>query len=195
MKKLTQTLLVFLLATFSTSLIYAQANYALKGTPTIKISGTSTLHDWDMKSSSAICNATFVVNAANQITAVNAIYFSTPVDNLKSGKGAMDKNAYKALNKDKYPNITFALTPGTTTITPKAGGIYTVKCKGKLSIGGGIVETDLEADCKVNADKSITVTGGKKISMKDYGVKPPSFMMGAVKTGNDIVLDFNLSMK
>jgi hypothetical protein len=37
------------------------------------------------------------------------------------------------------------------------------------------------ADCKVNADKTITVTGTRNIGMKNYGVKPPSFMMGAVK--------------
>ncbi len=195
MKKLTHTILIFLMVILSNSFLQAQMNYALKGTPTIKISGTSTLHDWDMKSSTAICNASFVVNAANQITGLNAIYFSTPVDNLKSGKGAMDKNAYKALNKDKFPNITFALTPGTAIITSRPGGLFTVKCRGKLSIGGGVVETDLEADCKANADKSISVTGSKKISMKDYGVKPPTFMMGAIKTGNDIVLDFSLLMK
>lgn len=195
MKKLSKALLVFLLVIISNNLLIAQTNYTVKQVTSIKISGTSTLHDWDMTSSSAACNATFVLNASNQITNITAINFSTPVDNLKSGKSAMDKNAYKALNKDKYPNITFTLTPGTATVTPKAGGLYTVKCKGKLAIGGGVVETDLEADCKVNADKTITVTGSKKISMKDYGVKPPSFMMGAVKTGNDITLNFNLLMK
>ena len=28
--------------------------------------------------------------------------------------------------------------------------------------------------------------------MKDYDMQPPSFMLGAVKTGNDVVLNFDL---
>lgn len=173
----------------------AQTNYTIKDKPSLSISGTSTLHDWDMSSSTATCNATFVLNAAAQITGVNAINFSMPVADLKSKHTAMDNNAYKALNKDKNPNITFVLTPGTVSIANAGGGNYTLKCRGKLSIAGSTVDTDLTANCKVNADKTITVTGSKNISMKDYGVKPPSFMMGAVKTGNDIVLKFNLTMK
>jgi polyisoprenoid-binding protein YceI len=193
MKRGIQILALLILTTFNIS--QAQTNYTIKDAPSIKINGTSTLHNWEMESSTATCNATFVLNASNQITGITAIHFSTPVEQLKSGKGAMDKNAYKALNKDKYPAITFELTPGTATITPKGGGVFTVKGYGKLSFGGGIRDIELLADCKVNADKTITVTGTRNIGMKDYGVKPPSFMMGAVKTGNEIVLNFSLNMK
>lgn len=194
-KSISRLMLACLLTLSVAITLNAQTNYTIKDKPSLSISGTSTLHDWDMSSSTATCNATFVLNAAAQITGVNAINFSMPVADLKSKHTAMDNNAYKALNKDKNPNITFVLTPGTVSIANAGGGNYTLKCRGKLSIAGSTVDTDLTANCKVNADKTITVTGSKNISMKDYGVKPPSFMMGAVKTGNDIVLKFNLTMK
>jgi len=31
--------------------------------------------------------------------------------------------------------------------------------------------------------------------MQQYNIAPPTFMLGAVKTGNDIVLTFNLTLK
>jgi hypothetical protein len=192
---LTRLMLVCLFTISVAITLKAQINYTIKDKPILTISGTSTLHDWDMQSSTATCNATFVLNAALQITGVNTINFSMPVADLKSKHTAMDNNAYKALGKDKNPNITFVLTPGTATFVNIGAGNYTLKCRGKLTIAGTAVDTDLTANCKVNADKTITVTGSKNISMKDYSVKPPSFMMGAVKTGNDIVLKFNLTMK
>jgi len=46
----------------------------------------------------------------------------------------------------------------------------------------------------VNADNTITVSGEKKLAMTDYEMKPPSFMMGTVKTGNDVVLKYNITL-
>ena len=42
------------------------------------------------------------------------------------------------------------------------------------------------------ADKSFTVTGVKKMKMTDYNVKPPTVMLGTIKTGNDISIAYNL---
>jgi hypothetical protein len=192
---LTRLILVCLFTISVAITLKAQTNYNVIGTPSLVISGTSTLHNWDMKSSVVTCNATLVLNASAQLTGVTAINFSTPVDNLKSEHTSMDKNAYKSLKKEKFATINFVLNPNTATVVNAGGGNYTVKCRGKLTIAGSTVDTDLTANCKVNADKTITITGSKNISMKDYGVVPPSFMMGAVKTGNDIVLKFTITMK
>jgi hypothetical protein len=59
----------------------------------------------------------------------------------------MDKNTYKALNTDKNPNISFALTSG--TITSTGGNNYQLNCVGKLTIAGTVKETDLIAVGKV----------------------------------------------
>ncbi|MDE3145658.1 MAG: YceI family protein, partial [Bacteroidota bacterium] len=68
-------------------------------------------------------------------------------------------------------------------------------CMGKLTIAGTTNNAEVIASYKLNADKSITVSGNKKISMKDFKMEPPTFMMGTIKTGNDIVLKFNLTLK
>ena len=46
----------------------------------------------------------------------------------------------------------------------------------------------MDVYCTVNKDESITCTGTNKMNMTDYNVKPPTFMAGAMKTGDAITL-------
>ena len=170
---------------------FAQVKYSSKSLA-LTVSGTSTLHDWDMKSAVGTFEANFTLNAAGAITAVNGLSFSTKADALKSGHDAMDKNAYKALKSDKAPVISY--TSNTATVTNLDATDYSVKSTGKLTIAGTTLDAEIVATCKVNADKSITVMGSKKISMKEFGMAPPTFMMGTIKTGNDVTLKFDLKL-
>ena len=156
------------------------------------ISGTSTLHDWTMKSAKAECTAIFDFNAGGQISGLNSLIFSTPVNALKSEHTAMDNNAYKALKTDKDPLISYTLT--SVTVTPGAGGASTVTCNGKLTIAGATREAQIVTVCKPGAGNTMTVTGSEKISMKDFNIDPPTFMFGTIKTGNDITLSFTLTL-
>ncbi|MDO9376883.1 MAG: YceI family protein [Ferruginibacter sp.] len=157
----------------------------------IRLTGTSTLHDWEMKAAQGTSEASFVVDASGKITSITKLNFSLPATSLKSDSKAMDKNTYKALNTKNHPNISFVLT--SATIVEKGGNTYQLNCMGKLDIAGTIKETELLAVGKYNpADKSFTVSGIKKMKMTDYNVKPPTVMLGAIKTGNDIAISYNL---
>lgn len=111
------------------------------------------------------------------------------VKGLKSGKKSLDKNMYEAMKADQFPEITFRLE---TYGTGEAGaGALPIRAKGRLSIAGreNPVELDVEARA---AEGGLAVTGAKEILMTDYGIKPPSMMMGAVKTDNKVVVHFDL---
>ena len=166
-----------------------QAKFTAKNNISLAVSGTSTMHDWVMKSGTGDCNATLVEDAKGNLTDLTTLNFTVSAKSLKSGKDGMDKNAYKALKTDKAPNITASLK--SATISTKDNKNYTIKAVIKLTIAGKTVETDLTAQAKRINDNSYAVKGEKNISMKDYGVEAPSFMLGAVKTGNDVVLSFD----
>lgn len=174
------------------TLVKAQVKYSFKENASLVISGTSTLHDWTMKSGSSDGEITVVFDAAGKISDIQNVRFVTIVDALKSGKGAMDKNAYKALLKDKHPNISFNAT--NITVIAVDANHYQIKCNGGLTIAGTTKEIELLAKATLNADKSLIVEGTKKINMKEYGVVPPSFMFGSVKTGENITLQFNVPL-
>lgn len=155
----------------------------------VQISGTSTLHEWTEKSDKGISEATFTITN-NKLTNVSGLTFTVLAQSLKSEHTAMDNNTYKALKTDKNPNITFVADA--TTVSPVDAVTYTIKATGKLTIAGNTKVTDVVATGKLNADKSITVTGNKKFKMTEYGIKPPSVMLGTIKTGDDVTITYNL---
>ena len=157
----------------------------------IRLTGTSTLHDWEMKAVIGTSEASFSVDHNDKVTSLSRLSFTLPAKNLKSNHAVMDKNTYKALHADINPNISFVLTSATVTSTGQNN--YQLNCSGKLTIAGTTKETDLVATGKYDpADKSFTVTGVKKMKMTDYNVKPPKVMLGTIKTGNDIAISYNV---
>src|SRR5690606_37029470 len=107
----------------------AQQAYKSTATTTV-IKGTSTLHDWDMKSATGQTQATFTVENG-EITGITALTFTVGAETLKSSKSGLDKNAYKALNTGKHKTIIYKMTSGTVA---KSGNAYTIKTNGTLTI-------------------------------------------------------------
>ena len=151
------------------------------------IKGTSTLHDWDMKSSTGNTQATFRVENG-EITGITALTFTVNAESLKSSKSGLDKNAYKALNTSKHKTITYKMTSGTVS---KSGSSYTIKTNGTLTIAGASKPLNLTSTATLNSDQSISVKGATKFDMSSYGVIPPTVMMGTIKTGDSITIEYN----
>ena len=184
-----KTVVLLLIAIQLSVVSMAQTKYYAKDDMQIVVSGTSTMHNWDMKTSSGESNATVILNAEGRLSGLTAMSFSVPAESLKSEHKSMDKNAYKALKTGEHTVISY--TVSTATIKPDGA----IQCQGKLSIAGTTLDTDLTATGQVNADKSISVKGSKKISMKAFNMVPPSFMLGTVTTGNDVTVQFNLTLR
>ena len=182
-------MMMTVLLLMTASITKAQIKYSTKDDLNLLVSGTSTLHDWDMKAAKGECVALFSFNAGGDVTALTSLSVIIPAEALKSEHSGMDKNAYKALKTDKAPTISYKLASATLV------GNNTIKCSGKLTIAGATRDAEIVATYKVNADKSISVSGKKNISMKEFSMEPPSFMMGTIKTGNDIVLKFDVTLR
>ena len=189
MKKLILTILLMVnLSVF----LNAQVKYHASYTKTL-IEGTSTFHDWDMTSEKANCDISFNFDGAN-ITDLSSLLFTVQVETLKSDSKGLNKNAYKALNVEKYPVISFS--SNYANIRSNGPNSYIISAKGKLTISGISKDVWLVGFSTVNpADMSIQITGSVKIKMTEYNVKPPGFMFGAMKTGNEITVKFNVSLK
>jgi polyisoprenoid-binding protein YceI len=169
----------------------AQTKYATQQA-NVKVLGTSTLHDWNMASDKGVCEATFTVQG-DQLKSLDALTFSVPVKTLHSEHNGLDKNAYNALSADKHDKIAFALTAATVP-TKQADG-YNLACKGNLTVAGVTKPITLEANCKLNADNTLACKGFYLMKMTTHNVQPPKLMMGTIKTGDDIHIDFALTLK
>ncbi|MHA4808057.1 YceI family protein [Flavitalea flava] len=173
--------------------VTGQTTYQSAGGVKLVIEGTSNIHDWEMVSDKGICSAVFEVNNSGIPTGISALNFSVPAESLKSEHKAMDKNTYKALGTDKYASISFVAP--SASIKAGDGSVYELVAKGKLTISGVTKEVILTAAGIMNPDKSITYSGSYQLKMTDFKVKPPTIMLGSIKTGNTITVKYNLVLK
>jgi polyisoprenoid-binding protein YceI len=172
------------------NIAFAQSNYKIEETKDVdmKLRGTSTLHNWEMDARTVEGEAQFDVTPENKLISLKSLSFALEVKDLKSDNKGLDKNAYKALKSDEHKDIHYKLT--SAEMSPEKDGKYLLKAHGKLSIAGVTKENDMNVYCVINKDGTITCTGSDKLNMTDYKVKPPTFLMGAMKTGDAITLDF-----
>lgn len=189
MKNLVRTIskafYVFLMITTVTG--FSQKTYTLDAKPQLKLSGTSSLHDWDMTSETATGKLIATVEN-NKLTAIKSLVVEMPAESIKSGKSGMDKNAYKAIQTDKFKTIKFELkssaklTDGTWNLT----GVFT--------IAGVSKQVTLKAKETATAGQ-YTFDGTYSFKLTDYKITPPTALMGTVKTGDDVKISFKVKFK
>lgn len=143
------------------------------------VSGTSTMHDWKMTSA----NGSFTGNVSGN--SIQDLKYTMTSKSLKSGKGPMDTNAYKALQADKYPAISF---------TASSVNIGKGTMTGKLTVANVSKSISVPVNVTKSGD-AYTIWGTLSIKMTDYGVTPPAFMMNTVKTGNEVTITVNAVAK
>jgi hypothetical protein len=160
----------------------------------VRVLGTSNLHDWSMEDKDVTCSARFAYAAGKTVpTSLAAFTFSFPVHSLTSGKSGMDSKAYDALKAKKGGTIDFTATA--STITPGTGAAFQVKSDGNLTIAGVTKDIVITGACAVNADGTVSCKGSNTLLMTDYHIKPPTYMLGALKTGNKLTIDFTMVVK
>jgi len=171
------------------SSVQGQTTYRQVAGSQIKVTGTSNLHDWDMVATNFTTTAAFKTTGG-QLQDLTALSFVLPVTNLKSKEELLNTRAYTALKAEQFDKITFKLTKATVIPAQKI-----IKATGNLTISGVTNPVELQTNYVVNADESITCRGTQTVKMSDYKIKAPSFMMGALKTGDVVTIDMLLKLK
>ncbi|WP_299671734.1 YceI family protein [uncultured Polaribacter sp.] len=156
---------------------------------TVLIKGTSTLHDWESVVQKT--DVAFTVNNLNDVH-IETLIVEVDVLSIKSGKKVMDKLTYKALKADEYPIIKFLFKKG--EIIKEDANFIDIKLVGDLSIAG--VTKNVAVNTKINKlGESIMLKGAHKLKMTDFGITPPKALLGTIKTGDEITIEFNLTFE
>ncbi len=168
---------------------FTQIKHSNKAASTIKISGTSSLHDWQMVSSENKSNVDIELDKNNNIVQLQGILFSMEVKSLKSDNKRLDENAYKALKASEHHEIIFKSI--STKISRNNSNHTILKINGQLTVAGVTKNKNIEAVCVKTENNKLICSGETKLKMTDFSVVPPSFMFGAMTTGDEITISFN----
>ncbi len=154
------------------------------------ITGTSSLHDWEMEAQNFNGETTVKLDDAGSVK-LDQIHFKTKVSDIKSDNRIMDNKTYDALKKDKFPEIVFSLKPEEATL---AAGKKSV-IKGQLTIAGKTREIDVPVNLELDGENQFQVKGEVPLKMSDFGIDPPTAMLGTLKTGNEVVIKYNFEFE
>ena len=183
--------LVIIIIVIGTNAAFSQINYfKTNGESNVKITGTSSLHDWQMYAPIVGCSLGIKNSSKGNSIELIDIEFQLAVDHLKSEHKKMDDIAQKALKINDFPNISFQST--TPQIILINNGDTQNKVKGTLEIAGVEKEIELIVLSAKKDESGLQFKFSFPIIMEDYQVKPPSFMFGTVTTGSEIIASFDL---
>lgn len=186
--RLTITSIFFMIFFTSGLLVKAQTTYGVDASKSkIEVNGSSTLHDWEEQVTSLSGEGQIAVKD-NVLASISSLKVTIPVKAIKSEHTLMDNNTYEALKNDDYPNITFVLTRADISGA-------NIKATGNLTIAGKTRSIEIAATYQMLPNGTMAIKGKAPLKMTDYGVNPPSVMMGTIKCGDPVTIDFDLILK
>lgn len=155
------------------------------------IKGTSSLHDWEMKVEKVVCKLT--AETGNKPLSITGLQLTVPSNGITADKSIMNRKAHTALKSDKYPQITFnllsAVKVGMTNET------FSGTATGELTLAGITKKITLQFSGKYSGNKKLQIKGTEKIDMTDFGIQPPTAMLGTLKTGKEVTVTYILNFK
>lgn len=157
------------------------------------IEGGSNLHDWHCQASALDAQIEAdesILKTAPTPALLKQVSVKVPVRSLKCGSGKMEDNLYKALKADAAPQISYML--GTFDVQHDSADSYTLKTVGTLTIAGTDKTVDMDVTTTRQSDGSLRVTGELPLLMTDFGVRPPTALLGTLRTSNEVKVKFEL---
>lgn len=166
---------------------YSQTTYTITN-HNLQVLGTSNVHDWVINAETVKGDVKITMSEDGAFT-INSLVVEIPVAGLKSEKGnLMDKKTYKALLADDHPLIRF-------TVKSNSGALSGDRVSGMLCIAGVEKWITLDGEWRELPNRSMVYTGSKAMKMTDFGIDPPTAMLGAMKTGDDITVEFSVTLQ
>jgi hypothetical protein len=174
----------------------------LTGRSEVRVDGTSTVHDWTVKSTTISGSIYFKIDVAKDapVREVREAIIANPnaeasvaieVRSLKSGKKDMDQKMYEAMKTDRHPQIQYELTKFELAEGTKPDQeTFDANTVGRLTIAGFTKEYRMPMRLTVVDADNLRISGETEMRMTDFKVKPPQAMLGMIKSGDRIKVRF-----
>ena len=180
--------LVFL--TLST--VQAQTYKMVPKVSVVKILGTSSVHDWE-SSTDQINGDMVLATDGKSGKQIQSLVVKVPVKSIKSGKGLMDSKTYDAFESDKNPLITFQMTE--VSSVKLTGKDVETTVSGNITMAGMTKKISIKSTGKILADGSFQFKGSVPLKLSEFKMKSPTAMMGMLKTGDAVTINFDVTFK
>src|SRR5690554_3507064 len=173
---------------FMATVVIAQAQTLSIKSSTVTINGeTNVNHDFKINATKVNGKMTIANNRPETLTV------EIPVRSLISGEKLMDKKTHEAFNEPKNPTITFNMTElNSVQVT---GDNIAVTVTGNLTLRGVTKKVTLKSNGKASTPGVYTFEGTLPIKMSDFGMNPPTAMLGTMKTKDQVTVNYKVTFE
>ena len=191
------TLAVLCLAPAALAATYAGEPLILQPQSKLWVEGSSNVRDFTCTSTgietrvqSSVPGAVGAVLAGTK--AVESAELLVPAASLDCKNGKMNDHMLKALKAKDNPTILFRIT--SYDVARGAAGVKGTAI-GELTLGGVSKTITVSANGTPEADGALRLTGAYQLKMTEFGLTPPSLMMGTMKVNENVKVGFYLLLK
>jgi polyisoprenoid-binding protein YceI len=104
----------------------------------------------------------------------------------------MNEHMRKALKAAQHPAIVFRVD--TYELAKSADGVA-VTLTGALTLGGVEKPVTINAKAKQGENGTLLVSGTHEVRMTEFGLKPPTLMLGTMKVDERVKVGFDIVLK
>lgn len=156
------------------------------------VEGTSSVRSYRCESTQVTGTAAATGTDVAQLGEVERAEITIPVSTLDCRNGTMNGHMRNALKAAENPSIRFRAT--SVQVTPSGPAAGSATMRGELTIAGSTQPVTIEGTV-ASEDGQLRVRGSKRLTMTDYGVRPPSLMMGTMKVHPPVTVGFDVLLK
>lgn len=166
--------------------------YTFTSASDMRVEGTSTVHGW-VADIATVAGSMEVSGEADLLNGgkIAAGSLTIPVAGMDTDNGTMNKKMFQALKADTHEKITFVLTSAELIGAP-TGQTFRVAARGNLTLAGVQKPIELSLEAESAENDAIRLKGNHVLRMSEYGIKPPTAMLGTLKTGDEVTIVFDL---
>lgn len=158
--------------------------------------GTSTLRSWSCSADKidASLNSSddaVIANTLEGKEVAGTVQVDFPAAKLECKNGTMNEHMGKALKTKEFSNIRFSMT----SYKVEKGSAVTGTLQGTLQLSGKTLPITVPVTFGTAADGALRVTGKVPVTMTEWGIKPPTLMLGSIKVGPVVTVNFDLQLQ
>ena len=189
MKAISNVVLIFcILIALSAYTFLGNIDLKVDKNSTMTIEGTSNIHDWVANVEDINGDVKFSFSDDGMIN-IEACKIKIDVKSIKSTKGnTMDKKIYKALKSESNPSISFSMN-SLNSIRKNSNG-FEANVSGNLTVAGTTKTISIDILGTELITGGYEITGKKDLKMTSFNVEPPTALLGALTTGDDVTIEF-----
>jgi polyisoprenoid-binding protein YceI len=163
------------------------SQYSFTSDTQLFIDGTSSVHDWTCEVPDATGAFTTATSEADAAFAITGGTVSIRVEDIDCGKRIMNNKLEDALTANDAETIDFEVA--SADVSAQDGNAFTLDVTGNLTIAGSTQAVELTANGTMQ-NGTIQFEGSHTMLQSDFGIDPPTALLGRLKTGDEVTVRF-----